>query len=1012
MAEQVIIEFISDTSQLAPAVDQLEKMGKVEKSSADQFKSTNTEIQKQVKTLDALAATTAKIGQAGVPLKKSLADLNTQVKGLSKSFMKDFQEGAKQALQEAGVSAKEFEDALNAAAGETTSLKAQLREMVAQLAQMKVAGQDNTEQYLALAEQAGKLKDAIADANQEVKNFGSDTSTLDGVLSLAGGVAGGFAAMQGAAALFGDESEELQQTLLRVNAAMAILQGLQQLQITFQKESAAATLANTIATKAQTAATVIYNFVVGSSIGLMKAFRIALAATGIGLAVILILELVEAFKKSNEETRKANQLLEQQKELVEAFNKGVQDGIEIEQARAEAAGKAQSDIIRIQGRGLQLQRQTLIESNQLLSEQQKSLSNTSEAWGKLNDQIFENNQAVNDIDNQILIKRIELEHKVAEEALQANVDVSQAKLDAARKNSAADFALQREVEKKKADLEIFSAGQNSAKILEIRAGLNKKIREIDRAEREQRQKEILAGIETQLIETQNKSLAINEKLTQEEVSLQKKLILTKAAFEAESEGLSQKQRLEILAKGNQDALELQRSYNRQLTRDAAEEQISRNKAELNALNISETDKLQLIEDNLALAADLEIQANQGNSAKIKEINRQLDADIRAARLASLQATLEYEIALERVHNAETVRMLEKSLSDQDKLRGASNRYQEKLIEKQNGIQRQSLQKQLESVDALTALELQENFKRTAALNEELQKKLISQKDYDLQYDQLIDDQTKIVEDGEKRKTEITIAESEKRKQRVIQEIQTITDAASEVVGVLDSLFQLQAAKENADLDQRKNRLKELRDAGAITEKEAVERQKRLEADERRIRQQQAQREKSIAVFNAAIAVPQAVLKGLTTGGPILAAVYGALAAVQLAIVASRPVPKFGKGKKNKYQGLAEVGETGTELIESNGQMYVADKRQIVWLGKDDKVFNPQETIQMLGGTQVNTEKVGVSQATSKGLKIDYDKFGKAVAKHVSTNVYVDGIKEQQIKQQQFTEWQTKRRAWG
>jgi hypothetical protein len=990
MAEQVIIEFISDVSQLAPAVDQLEKMGKVEKSTAEQFKSTNTEVLKHVKTLEAVNATMGKIGQSGVPLKKTLVDLGAQVKGLSKSFMKDFQQGAKDALHAAGVSAEEFENALNNVTKESTSLKAQLREMVAALAQMKVSGQDNTEQYRALAQQAGQLKDAIADANQEVKNFGSDTSTLDGVLSLAGGIAGGFAAVQGAAALFGDESEELQQTLLRVNAAMAILQGLQQLQVVLQKESAAATLANTIATKAQTAATVIYNFVVGSSIGLMKAFRIALAATGVGLLVLGIVALVNAFKSSNKELERANQLLEQQKNLVEAYNEGVKSGIAIEEARAQAAGKSQSDLIRIQGRGLQIQRAGLIESNQLLAQQRDSLDRSSAAWALLNAQIFENTQTIRGLDNDILVKRIELEHTIAQEALQANVDVAQARLDGARKNSAAEFSLQRQLERQKAELEIFSAGQNAAKIIEIRAGLNKKLRDIDRAEREESQKEILAGIETQLLEAQAKSKAINERNTQEEVDLQKKLILTKAKFEAQAEGLNQKQITEIRTKGILDAAKLQRDFNKQSNKEVLEDFISRNNAELQKVNISEADKLSIIEDNIIAAAQIELDANEGLSAKIKEINAKRDRDIKEVRLASIRAVVEYELQLSAAIGGPEQRRLQ-AVQDNEK---------------------EILRVRIAAIDELLRINSSAIEKRIAALNKERQQGLIGQEEYNLSYEKLIDDQAKLFEDAEKKKQDIIKSTTELAKQQAIELTQTILDVTSEVIGVLDSLFQLQASKENASLEERKNRLQELRDAGAITEKEAIVRQKRLEADERRIKQQQAQREKSVAVFNAAIAIPQAVLKGLTTGGPILAAIYGALAAAQLAIVASRPLPKFGKGKKNKYEGFGEVGETGTELIQSGGRMYVADKRQIVWLGKDDKVFNPQETIQMLSGSPVNTEKIMPAASSSKGLKIDYDKFGKAVAKHVSTNVYVDGVHEQQIKQQQFTEWQTKRRSWG
>jgi hypothetical protein len=939
MAEQVIIEFVTNTEGLQSANDTLEQQGKISQKNNEEFKKTNIELLREQKALQQIGAINKQIEQSGKVTKKNLSDLAQIVKSQSATFRKEFQKGIVDGLKEAGVSIEEFTEALEGSISPT--VKQRLKEMVAALAEMKAAGEDNTEQYRAMAEEAGRLRDAIGDANQEVKNFGSDTSTLDGVLSLAGGIAGGFAAVQGAAALFGDESEELQKTLLRVNAAMAILQGLQQLQVVLQKESAAATLANTIATKAQIGVQTLFNFVVGTSTGLLKAFRIALAATGVGLLVLGIVALVDALKSSNEELEKANLLLEQQKNLVDAYNEGVQEGVAIEEARAEAAGKAQSEIIRIQGRGLQAQRRTLIESNQLLSEQQRLLSNTTEEYGKLNAQILENNDAINSIDNQILIKRINLEKQLADEQAEARKKAE----DAAKK--AAEDAEKLAKERRAAAFEDFKA-----------------------------------GIELQLLAAKEGS--------EEQLELRKSLLRAELQIDLDNEKLTLNQRKLLIQQFFKDRIDAEKKFVGDREKVILENIASDIQAELQGLEVSNERKLELTEAAINLAAELELNAAVGNGAKIAEINAKRDKSIRDARIASIQAVAEYEIQLATATNGPEQRRLQ-TVQDNEK---------------------EILQVRLSAVDELVRINSIGVQKRIEALNKERTSGLISQKDYNLAYAVLTDEQVKILEDAENKKKGIIKSTTELAKQQAIELTQTILDATSEVTGVLDSLFQLQAAKENASLEERKSRLQELREAGAITEKEAIVRQKRLEADERRIKQQQAQREKTVAVFNAAIAIPQAVLKGLTTGGPILAAIYGALAAAQLAIVASRPLPKFGKGKKNKYQGMAEVGETGTELIQSNGKMYVADKRQVVWLGKDDKVFNPQETIQMLSGSPVNTERIMPAAVASKGLKIDYDKFGKAVAKHVSTNVYVDGIHEQQIKQQQFTEWQTKRRNWS
>lgn len=137
---------------------------------------------------------------------------------------------------------------------------------------------------------AGEAADKLGDLNQQVKNLASDTKRLDAFVGIGQGIAGGFAAAQGAAALFGASNKELEKTLLKVQGSMALLQGIQQVSNTLNKDSAASMfiLRN---------ATLAYNVVVGTSTGLLKAFKLALAGTGVGLLVIGLIQLVLNFDK-------------------------------------------------------------------------------------------------------------------------------------------------------------------------------------------------------------------------------------------------------------------------------------------------------------------------------------------------------------------------------------------------------------------------------------------------------------------------------------------------------------------------------------------------------------------------------------------------------------------------------------------------------------------------------------------------------------------------------------------
>ena len=163
----------------------------------------------------------------------------------------------------------------------TQSAKQRLREMQKELIAMAEAGQQGTDAFKRLEQQAGSLKDEIGDVNQRIKNLASDTKRIDAFVGAVQGIAAGFQIAQGAAALFGDENEDLQKAMLKVQGAMALANGVQQVANLLQKESAVMMGINTAATN-------LYTVAVGTATGAMRAFRIALLATGIGAAVAAI----------------------------------------------------------------------------------------------------------------------------------------------------------------------------------------------------------------------------------------------------------------------------------------------------------------------------------------------------------------------------------------------------------------------------------------------------------------------------------------------------------------------------------------------------------------------------------------------------------------------------------------------------------------------------------------------------------------------------------------------------
>jgi hypothetical protein len=161
------------------------------------------------------------------------------------------------------------------------SLRSQLREAQADVAELSAKFGATSDEAIKAARRAAELRDAIGDARALTDAFNPDAKFKALSSSLAG-VASGFAALQGGMALFGTQSEEVEQTLLKVQSAMALSQGLQQVgeSIDSFKQLGAVARSYTIVQKIVTAGQWLWNA--------------ALAANPIGALVVVIAALIAA----------------------------------------------------------------------------------------------------------------------------------------------------------------------------------------------------------------------------------------------------------------------------------------------------------------------------------------------------------------------------------------------------------------------------------------------------------------------------------------------------------------------------------------------------------------------------------------------------------------------------------------------------------------------------------------------------------------------------------------------
>ena len=195
----------------------------------------------------------------------------------------------KYSTTELGKASKEFERITNAG----KPLKTELRQLKALMAEMNMKGLSNSEEFTRIAAYAGKISNAMKDAGDAVNRFSSDTKNLDAAIQGIQGVAAATSILTGAMGMFGQKNEEVQRMILKVQSALAMLNGVQSIANILNKDSALmqrlkairlaattkVTTANTVATTANTVAEKVNTGAVVTNTAAQKAWNIA-KATG------------------------------------------------------------------------------------------------------------------------------------------------------------------------------------------------------------------------------------------------------------------------------------------------------------------------------------------------------------------------------------------------------------------------------------------------------------------------------------------------------------------------------------------------------------------------------------------------------------------------------------------------------------------------------------------------------------------------------------------------------------
>ena len=224
----------------------------------------------------------------------------------------------------------------------TMPVKKQLRELQMIMANMNLKGLTDTDVFTEIATKAGEMKDAIADANDAVNRYASDTMNLEAAAQAFQGIAAAGSIATGAIALLGDENKDLVKILTKVQAAQSILNGVMAIANILNKDSAlmlkikqirqaanvATTVKDTVATTANTAATTANTAAVTANTVAQNASNVAIAigkalfGDFTGLAIVAAAGLMAygvAAATSADEQEELNSELERGKNVQNAY---------------------------------------------------------------------------------------------------------------------------------------------------------------------------------------------------------------------------------------------------------------------------------------------------------------------------------------------------------------------------------------------------------------------------------------------------------------------------------------------------------------------------------------------------------------------------------------------------------------------------------------------------------------------------------------------------------------------
>jgi len=245
------------------------------------------------------------------------------------------------------------------------SIKKQLRDATAQVALLAEKYGVTSKEATEAAKRAGQLRDQIDLSNQLINGFNPDTK-FKAATSALSGLASAFGGLQGAIGLFGVESEDVAKTLLKVQSALALSQGLEALG---ELKDSFAVLKSVV-------------------LDAFKAIRAAIGSTGIGLLVIALGAIYTYWDDIKEVlggvSSEQKKVLSDTQKTADAQKKNL-DAITESENVLKLQGKTEKEILAIKIK----QTEEALKSQVTLLETQQSVAKSQEEIAERNKQILQ-----------------------------------------------------------------------------------------------------------------------------------------------------------------------------------------------------------------------------------------------------------------------------------------------------------------------------------------------------------------------------------------------------------------------------------------------------------------------------------------------------------------------------------------------------------------------------------------------------------------------------------------------